>query len=244
DNGGEYIDGRVEQFLAQHGIDHEYSPSHEHESNGVAERFNRTIVTKARTMLIDFPNNTHLAAAKRVLRYLQGTVDWTLHFPSKNDSKLHGFSDSSYGNFIDDRKSCTGYVFRLGEACISWCSKKQNTVALSTTEAEYMAASDSARHMIWTKNALIELEQHYEPILHVDSNGAIDLSRNNKISQRSKHIDIRYHFIRSHINTTFKLEYIPSEENIADLLTKSLAKPAHQRLSAIVRCSPEGKCRN
>ena len=139
-------------------------------------------------------------------------------------------------------KSCSGYVFRLGEASISWCSRKQKTVALSTTEAEYMALSDAARHMIWTHKALLELNQHYEPILHADSNGAINLSKNQIISQRSKHIDIKYHFLRSHVNDTFKLEYVPSENNIADLLTKQLSKPTHQRLSAIVRCSPEGKC--
>ncbi|KAI0999445.1 hypothetical protein K3495_g8748 [Podosphaera aphanis] len=135
----------------------------------------------------------------------KGTADWNLYYPRGNDFTLHGFTDPSYGNFIDDRKSCSGYIFRLGEATVSWSSKKQKTVALSTTEAEYMAMSDAARHMIWIKNALSELNQPYKPIMHADSNGSIDLSRNHRISQRSKHSDIRYHFIRSHVDSTFSL---------------------------------------
>lgn len=199
------------------------------------------------TLLSQFsscPNKTHLAAAKRVLRYLKGTIDWALNFPKINDSILHGFTDSSYGNSIEDRKSYSGYVFRLGEATVSWCSKKQKVVALSTTEAEYMAMSDAARHMIWMHNALLELEQTYDPVLHADSMGGIDLAKNHRISQRSKHIDIRYHFIRDHVDNTFKLEYISTEINLADLLTKQLVKSTHQRLSALVRCSPVGKCCN
>ena len=117
------------------------------------------------TLLSQFsscPNQTHLAATKRVLRSLKGTSEWKLTFPKNNDSILHGFTDSSYGNFLDDRKSCSGYIFRLGEATISWNARKQRTVALSTTEAEYMALSDAARQLIWLKNALIELNLNYQ----------------------------------------------------------------------------------
>ncbi|KAI0996012.1 hypothetical protein K3495_g12169 [Podosphaera aphanis] len=116
----------------------------------------RPDLAHAVTLLSQFsscPNNSHLAAAKRVLRYLKGTADLNLYYPRRNDFILHGFTDSSYGNFIDDRKSCSGYIFRLGEATISWSSKKQKTVALSTIEAEYMAMSDTARHMIWMSYA-------------------------------------------------------------------------------------------
>ncbi|KAI0993459.1 hypothetical protein K3495_g14725 [Podosphaera aphanis] len=205
----------------------------------------RPDLAHAVTLLSQFsscPSNSHLVAAKRVLRYLKGTADWNLYYPRKNEFTLRGFTDSSYGNFIDDRKSCSGYIFRLGEATISWSSKKQKTVALSTTEAEYIAMSDAACYMIWVKNALSELNQPYKPIMHADSNGGIDLSRNHRISQRSKHIDIRYHFIRSHVDSTFSLGYIPSNNNLADLLPKQLPKSDHQRLSDLVRCSSEGKC--
>ena len=108
-----------------------------------------------------------------------------------------------------------------------------------------MALSHSVRHMIWTRNALMELKQSYKAVLHSDSNGAIDLAKNNKVCQRSKHINIKYHFVRSHVGTTFSLEFIPSQNYLADLLTKQLAKPTHQRLTNLVRCSSEGKyCKN
>lgn len=83
-----------------------------------------------------------------------------------------------------------------------------------------MTLSEVVHHIIWLKNALIELEQSYNPIFHADSNGAIELSKNLIISQRSKHIDKRYHFFREHLNNIFKLEYISSENNLADILTK------------------------
>ena len=208
----------------------------------------RPDLAHAVTLLSQFsscPNNSHLVAAKRVLRYLKGTTNWKLFYPRQNDLILHGFTDSSYGNFIDDRKSCSGYIFRLGEASISWRSKKQSTVALSTTEAEYMAMSGASRQMILINDALSELKQTYKPILHADSNGAISLSQNNEVSQRSKHIDIRYHFIRSHVDSTFELEYIQANDNLADLFTKQLKIPTHQRLSDLIRCSSEGKyCKN
>lgn len=197
------------------------------------------------TLLSQFsscPNQTHLTAAKRVLRYLKGSSKWKLTFPKNNDSILHGFTDSSFGNFLDDRKSCSGYVFRLGEATISWNARKQKTVALSTTEAEYMALSDATRHIIWLNIALMEIGVNYRLVMHADSNGAIDLAKHHRISQRSKYIDIRYHFIRSHVDVTFQLEYISTNDNLADIMTKQLTKPLHQRLAAIVRCSPEGKC--
>lgn len=177
------------------------------------------------------PGKIHLAAAKRVLRYLKGTIDMKLFFPRKHDSNIHGYADSSWGNNLDDRKSYSGYVFRLGEASISWCSQKQKAVALSSTEAEYMAICLSSRHMIWLTRAIKELRQSYGAILHADSTGAIDLSENNKVTQRSKHIDIQYHFIRSHVGKDFEIEYLPSSENLADLLTKALPKSTHEFLS-------------
>lgn len=118
----------------------------------------RPDLAHAVTLLSQFSsclNKTHLAAAKRVLRYLEGTSDWKLNLPSKNDFILYGFTDSSYRKFMDDRKSYSGYILRLGEATISLCSRKQKTVALSTTEAEYMAMSNAACHIIWMHNAFL-----------------------------------------------------------------------------------------
>ncbi|KAI0991961.1 hypothetical protein K3495_g16225 [Podosphaera aphanis] len=177
------------------------------------------------------PGSTHLAATKRVLRYLKGTIHQKLFFPRKHGSMIHGYADASWCNNLDDRKSYSGYVLRLGEVSISWCSQKQKAVALSTVEAEYMAICLSSRHLIWLCRAVKELQQSYGAILHADSNGAIDLSGNNKVTQRSKHIDIQYHFIRDHVGKDFKLEYVPSSENLADLFTKALPKSTHELLA-------------
>lgn len=105
-----------------------------------------------------------------------------------------------------------------------------------------MALSDATRHIIWLNIALKEIGVNYKSIMHADSNRAIDLAKNHRIYQRSKHIDIRYHFIRSHVDVTFQLEYISTNNNLADIMTKQLTKSSHQRLAAVVRCSPEGKC--
>lgn len=94
-----------------------------------------------------------------------------------------------------------------------------------------MAVCLSSRHMIWLTRAMKELRLSYGAILHADSTGAIDLSQNNKVTQRSKHIDIQYHFIRDHIGKDFAIEYIPSSENLADLLTKALPKSTHEFLA-------------
>lgn len=177
------------------------------------------------------PGTVHLSAAKHVLRYLQGTLKKKLFFPRSHDSTIHGYADASWGNNIDDRKTYSGYVFQLGESSISLCSQKQKSVTLSTVEAEYMALSLSTRHMIWLCRATVELQQNYGAILHADSKGAIDLSENNKVTQRSKHIDIHYHFVRDHVGKDFKLEYIPTSENLADLLTKAQPKPTHEILT-------------
>ena len=90
-----------------------------------------------------------------------------------------------------------------------------------------MTICHSSRHLIWLSRAIKELQQSYGAILHADSNGATDLSGNNKVTQRSKHIDIQYHFVRDHIHKDFELEYVSSSDNLADLFTKALPKASH-----------------
>ena len=146
---------------------------------------------------------------------------------------LQGYADADWGGDLDTRRSTTGYLFRVYGGVVAWKSRRQPTVALSTTEAEYMALSDAARHMIWTHKALLELNQHYEPILHADSNGAINLSKNQIISQRSKHIDIWYHYICEVIDKGFvKIFFIDGNDNPADLFTKNLGRVKFEKFRA------------
>lgn len=200
----------------------------------------RPDLTHAVTFLSQFnscPTEAHLKAVKRVFRYLNGTKDYKLHFPAGQKLDLNGYSDSSYASNIDDRKFFTGYIIQLGGSAISWRSRKQRSTAVSTTEAEYMALSLTTRQLVWLKNALKELHQKCQYYIHADNTGAIELARNPRIHDRSKHIDVHYHYTREQLELgTFNLLYVPTENNLADILTKGLPKPAHEKMTREIRC--------
>ena len=171
------------------------------------------------------PTTTHLQAAKRVLRYLRGTRDLGLHYPIDNTLELRAFSDSDYANCPLTRKSISGNIIQLSTASISWRSKKQKSVSTSTAEAEYQALSLASKQAMWTTNALIELTGPLTatPILYCDNKAAIDIATNQKISDRSKHIDVHFHFVREQIeNGTFFIMPVASADNLADICTKGL----------------------
>ena len=135
-----------------------------------------------------------------------------------------------------------GYVFKLGGCAISWKTRKQRSVATSTTEAEYMAMSLGAKQMMWYKQGLKELEiaavvgMEIPMVLRSDSQGAIDLAHNPCISDRSRHIDIQYHYTRERLLAgDFSLAYVTTQNNIVDICTKALTKDTHYRQSAMIR---------
>ena len=117
------------------------------------------------------PSKLHFGAAKRILRYLQGTKQLGLRYKKEEGSKLIGYTDSDWAGSLDDRKSTSGYIFCLGTKPISWSSKKQKTVALSSAEAEYIAATDAACEAVWLKRLIEDLQQgDNEPtIIHCDT---------------------------------------------------------------------------
>jgi transposase InsO family protein len=173
------------------------------------------------------PNEIHWKAAKRILKYLKKTDDLGLVFKNSNDCTLHGYSDSDWASDLDTRRSTTGYFVTLNRNPISWCSKRQNTIALSTAEAEYMGISETIKELIWIKKLLTDLKiTDFKTELACDNQSAIQISKNPVFHQRTKHIDIRYHFIREKIQEMkIKLYYLPTELMIADLLTKPLPYP-------------------
>ena len=173
------------------------------------------------------PGPEHWVAAKRVLRYIKGTLSLGLCFESNNGLILHGYSDSDWAGDTVDRKSRSGYVFMLGGATISWMSKKQSVVASSSTEAEYIALSIAGQEATWLRRLLGSLNQNQtkETVLYGDNMGAIHLSKNPKDHARTKHIDIRFHFIRDMLESgDIILNYIESRENVADTFTKPLPR--------------------
>ncbi|KAE8697001.1 hypothetical protein F3Y22_tig00110637pilonHSYRG00668 [Hibiscus syriacus] len=174
---------------------------------------------------MESPATTHFKAAKRILRYLKGTIDFGLFYSVSNDYKLVGYSDSDWGGDIDNRRSTTGFVFFMGDVAFTWMSKKQLIVTLSTCEAEYVAATSCVCHAIWLRNLLKEigLIQEEPTKVCVDNKSAIALSKNPVFHDRSKHIDIRYHYIRECVaRNDVEVEYVKSQDQVADSFTKPL----------------------
>ncbi|XP_072073935.1 uncharacterized mitochondrial protein AtMg00810-like [Arachis hypogaea] len=176
---------------------------------------------------------TYMKAANRNLRYLRGTLEYGMFYSTLDEFKLMDNCDSDYAGDIDDRKSTTGFVFFLGNNAISWCSKKQPIVTLSTCEAEYVAATACACHAIWLKILLKELhfEQAESTKIMMDNKSAIALAKNPLFHDRSKHIETKYHFIRQCIeNMHVEVQYVKSLDQVADIFTKPLKYDASQKV--------------
>lgn len=183
------------------------------------------------------PTKAHLGMAKHVLRYIKGTLDYGLRFEKSEEGlSLVGFCDSDWGS-SEDRHSVSGYVF---QACkngtpISWRSQKQRTIALSTCEAEYISLASATQEAKFLYQVYEDMFQTGESVqsvnIHVDNQGAISLAKNPVHHKRTKHIDIKYHFVREEVQKGFvKLTYVPTEINVADAFTKPLSKVRLNRL--------------
>ena len=155
-----------------------------------------------------------------------------------------GFSDSDWAGDLDDRKSTSGYIFQVGGTAITWKSRKQSCVALSMAEAEYNALSLAAQEAIWLRQLNTDLQgKQSEPtILYEDNEVAICLSKNPQCHERLKHIDIRYHFIREQVNNqNIELKYCPTNNMIADMLTKCLGKETFEKLRTLAGLSKQSR---
>ena len=171
------------------------------------------------------PNQSHLTAAKRILRYLKGTAQYALSY--RKDCDIVGFSDSDWAGNLDDRKSISGNLFVYGGGAISWLSKKQPVIALSTSEAEYIALSYAVQEAIWLKLLLASFGVIVDKpiIIKEDNQGAIAIAKDPVKHTRAKHIDIRFHFLRDVVKRgDVQLEYCMTENMTADILTKSVSK--------------------
>ncbi|CAH9124278.1 unnamed protein product [Cuscuta epithymum] len=169
------------------------------------------------------PGKEHWEGVKWLLRYLKGTSRTALCF-KRNGAILEGFADADLGGCHDSGKSTTGYIFTIGGTAISWMSRLQKSIALSTTEAEYMAIAEAAKEMIWLKNFLSELGMKQGDCgLYCDNQSAIHLAKNPVFHSRTKHIKMRYHFILELIEDgTINLKKILGTKNPADMLTKAV----------------------
>ena len=181
----------------------------------------------------DNPGWIHWEAVKKVFRYLLGTRNLCLTYGGE-EKGLEGYVDAD-GASQEHRRAITGYVFLVDGGAVSWSSKKQELVTLSTTEAEYVAATHAAKEAVWLRRLIGEVFRPLtEPTtLHSDSQSAIALTRNGTYHARTKHIDIRYHYIRYVIeNGSIRLIYCPTDDMTADALTKALPSTKAKHFAA------------
>jgi hypothetical protein len=159
-----------------------------------------------------------------------GTIDYGLDYVCGDGVRLAGFTDLDWAGSVSDKKSTSGFCFGLGSAIVLWLSRKKKSVALSSVEAEYMAASQASCEAIWLRKLLTGLfGQELGPtMIYCDNQNCLKLTKNLVFHDRSKHIEIRYHFIRDHVQRgAVKLEYVSTDEQVAHILTKSLPRGKH-----------------
>lgn len=147
----------------------------------------------------------HERAVKRILRYIKRTLNFGLLYSNEKSSELHAYSDADYAGCLQTRRSTSGSAFMLGRGIVSWGSERQKSVSLSTTESEYMAASQCVKELVWIKNMLNEIfgNELLKVTLYMDNQSAIRLVKNPEFHKRSKHIDVRFHFIRENYEQKF-----------------------------------------
>jgi hypothetical protein len=185
------------------------------------------------------PTTEHQQAVKRIIRYVAGTLDHGLYYPRcPGEAHFVGYSDSDHADDIDTSKSTSGTLFFLGKCLVSWQSVKQQVVALSSCEAEYIAASTASTQALWLARLLGDLlgRDTRAVELRVDSKSALALAKNPVFHERSKHIRVRYHFIQGCLEEgSIKASYINTKDQLADLLTKPLG-----RIKFLELCSRTG----
>ena len=195
-----------------------------------ATRLDIAFTVSKLSQFLEKPGVAQISAVKHLLRYIQGTKSCSLTF-KPTDGQLIGHVDADWANDPTDRRSTTGYIFTLGSAPISWKSRKQPTVALSSCEAEYMALSEATREALYLRKLTgsLNLIQTTQTTIFCDNKGTLALTKSGaEQHQRTKHIDVRYHFVREQSEVTF--EHVPSCDNVADFLTKSLGTVQHKHL--------------
>lgn len=171
---------------------------------------------------------------KRVLKYLKGTSNYFLRLSNVNAEHgiLNGYADANWAEDRFDRKSNSGYVFQLNGGTISWACRKQTCVSLSSTEAEFVALSEACKEVIWLRRLLHDMRysQTSPTVIFEDNQSCLRLIKEEKLSNRTKHIDTKVHFVKDHIERKDIIcVYCPSEKMVADMMTKPLAASTFEK---------------
>ena len=178
------------------------------------------------------PSEEHVVKAMHIVRYVASTLDSKISYHGDSNEGLIAYADADWAGDIIDRKSVTGYLVTLAGGAVSWKTTRQKTIAHSSTEAEYMSMSDCCRQLSWIRNLMNEIKLKIEAIaLCADNQGAIFLGSHPIQQGRTKHMDIRYHYIRECIDERkVELYYIPTDNQLADIFTKTLPFPRFKML--------------
>ena len=257
-----YIDNLIERFNLQNAttvttplapgaiLSKEQCPATPHENTRYRELIGSLYASLATRPDISFavnklaqflinPGTAHVEATLRILCYLKGTKRWTLNLGGQV-ADIASYTDSDWGADRDDRKSIGAYVFRIGDAAISWKTKKQSSVALSSVEVEYMAMCQAVKEAVWLTGLLKDfgIDLRSPIVIFGDSQGALALAQNPVFHPRSKHIAIQYHFTRELVQANqITVQYIPTKAMMADALTKALPRPQHIILTEMMGIS-------
>ena len=183
------------------------------------------------------PTSNHWSAVKRIFRYLRGTSKVGIVYTKQNSYSCVGYSDADWAGDKNDRKSTSGYCFLLGSGLISWRTNKQSCVALSTAESEYVAFSGAAQEAIWLKSLFHDFQfDNQGPILiYEDNQSAISLVKNLKNHPKTKHISIKFHFVRDLVSSKqVEVKYCPTSDMLADIFTKGLPAERFVRLRSML----------
>lgn len=195
----------------------------------IATRPDISYATAICSRFLENPTNAHCNAVKQIFRYLKNTSNYGIEYNGKfeESNKLIGYSDSDFANDPDTRKSISGYVFKINDGAITWSSQRQQIVTLSTTEAEYVAAAHATKEATWLRQMLYDIgeEQETPTTINIDNQSAIRLVKNNEFHKRTKHISVKFHFIREkYENKEITVKYVETDKQVADLMTKALSK--------------------
>ncbi|XP_070002364.1 secreted RxLR effector protein 161-like [Nicotiana tabacum] len=169
---------------------------------------------------------SHRKAAKRILRYFKGTQNLVLDYPSGENFNLIGYADIDYAGYLVDRKSTYGMAHFLGSCFILWGTRKQNSIALSTAKAEYVAAASCYGYSLWIKQQLEDFCVYIDCVpLLCDNTSALNMAKNPVQQKRTKHIDVRYHFLRDYVEKgLICIRFCCIEDQIIDIFTKALSR--------------------
>ena len=203
------------------------------------------------SQFVNNPHKPHLAAALRILRYVKGTLNHGLFYPSGASLHLSAYADADWAGCLNSRRSTTGWYMFLGDSLISWKCKKQTTVSKSSAKAEYRAMSSASAEIIWLCRLLCEsvVTVGSSTPLHGDNTSATRIANNPVFHERMKHIEIDCHFIRQHVVTEkITLLHVSILNQLADVFTKALPKTRHRDLTSKLMFSAlphqfEGECR-